>query len=321
VTRNPALDRIRVGISACLLGEPVRFDGGHKRDSLLTESFGRFFEWVQVCPEVEIGLGTPRQALRLVAGPDGPRLRLQKDGDDLTGRMQQFARLKLGELEDADLSGFILKKDSPSCGLERVRIYADAGPPTRTGRGLFAQALVARFPDLPIEEEGRLQDHRLRENFVERVFAYQRLQALFAGRWRAADVIGFHSRHKFAVMAHSPSAYRELGQLVAGVAARPRDQFRREYSVGFMAALRTLATPSRHANVLLHMVGFLKKRIDVASRSELLDAIRDYQSGLTPLVVPLTLLGHHLRRHSVTYLLDQTYLAPHPKELMLRNHV
>jgi uncharacterized protein YbgA (DUF1722 family)/uncharacterized protein YbbK (DUF523 family) len=321
VTRHPALDRIRVGISACLLGEPVRFDGGHKRDPLLTESFGRFFEWVPVCPEVEIGLGTPRPALRLVASPEGPRLRLQKDGDDLTGAMRHYARQRLGELEEADLSGFILKKDSPSCGLERVRVYPAAGPAARTGRGVFAQALVARFPDLPVEEEGRLQDHRLRENFVERVFAYRRLQALFAARWRAADVIRFHSRHKFAVMAHSPAAYQELGRLVAAVASRPRDEFRRSYSVGFMAALRVLATPSRHANVMLHMVGFLKTRLDAASRAELLEAIRDYQSGLTPLVVPLTLLGHHLRRHEVAYLLDQTYLDPHPKELMLRNHV
>lgn len=313
---------IRVGISACLLGQEVRFDGGHKRDVFLTETFGRFVEWVPVCPEVECGLGTPRESMRLVRLEQGARLLTVKSGIDVTRQMERFSRSRVTSLIDDDLSGFVLKKDSPSCGLMRVKVYdRRGGPPARSGRGLFAAALADAFPHLPVEEEGRLADPRLRDNFVERVFAYRRLRGLFGARWTIADVVRFHTAHKLLLLAHAPEAYRQLGRLVAGARALSRRELERRYSEGFMAGLAPLATTRLHTNVLQHMAGYFKDRLDAASKRELADTIDDYRRGLVPLVVPLTLLRHHVRMFDVAYLAGQTYLQPHPKELMLRNHV
>lgn len=319
---DPQAPPPRVGISACLLGKAVRFDGGHKRDPFLTETFGRFVEWVPVCPEVEVGLGVPRATLRLQSSAGEIRLVVPATGDDLTERMQRWARKRLADLAQESLSGFVLKKDSPSCGLYRVKVYAPAGGmPARSGTGVFAAALRAHFPHLPVEEEGRLHDPRLRENFIERVFAYQRLQRLFAGRWSTADLVRFHTAHKLQLLAHSPKVYRELGQLVAQAARKPRVEVRRQYCDLFMSTLETIATPRRHANVLHHMLGYLREGIDRSTREEILQLIEDYRQGLVPLVVPLTLLRHYVRRLQVVYLLGQTYLEPHPRELLLRNHV
>jgi uncharacterized protein YbgA (DUF1722 family)/uncharacterized protein YbbK (DUF523 family) len=312
---------VRIGISACLLGEKVRFDGGHKRDPFLTGTFARYVEWVPVCPEAECGLGTPRESMRLVRVKDAVRLLTVKTAVDLTGRMDAFALTRTARLASEDLSGYVLKKDSPSCGLERVKVYDPNGSPTKTGQGLFAAALVQRLPDLPVEEEGRLSDPRLRENFIERVFAYSRLRELFAGRWTVGSLVRFHTAHKLILMAHSPVAYRQLGRLVAGARAVPRQQFERRYTAAFMAALKTLAVPGRHANVLQHMAGYFKNLLDAESKAELALAIDDYRRGLVPLIVPMTLVRHHVRVHAVSYLADQCYLQPHPKELMLRNHV
>ncbi len=312
---------IRIGVSACLLGDEVRFDGGHKRDPFLTETLGPFVEWVRVCPEVEVGMGTPRESLRLIRMDGGIRMVTVKTGIDHTAAMVRYARQRVAALADQNLSGYVLKKDSPSCGMERVKVYDPHGSPTRTGRGLFADALAARFPLLPMEEEGRLSDPRLRENFIERVFAYRRLQDLFATRWRVGDLVAFHTRHKLVLMAHSPQAYQQLGRVVGQAASAPRDTLRTEYCAAFMAALETMATPRRHTNVLQHMVGYFKGLLDDGSRAELLQTIEDYRLGLLPLVVPLTLLRHHVRQHRVAYLAGQVYLEPHPKELMLRNHV
>jgi uncharacterized protein YbgA (DUF1722 family)/uncharacterized protein YbbK (DUF523 family) len=312
---------IRIGISACLLGERVRFDGGHKRDAFLTETFGRFVEWVPVCPEVECGFGTPREAMRLVRVEHGVRLLTVKTGIDLTVPMERFSRSRVSALTSEDLSGYVLKKDSPSCGLERVKVYDPHGTPARDGRGLFAAALVDAFPHLPVEEEGRLTDPRLRDNFVERVFAYWRLRGLFVVRWTVGDLVRFHTAHKLLLLAHAPEAYRHLGRLVAGARRVPRRDLERRYVDGFMEALAQLATVRRHTNVLQHMAGFFKDRLDGASKRELAEVIADYRRGLVPLVVPLTLVRHHVRALDVTYLAGQTYLEPHPKELMLRNHV
>ena len=312
---------IRVGISACLLGEQVRFDGGHKRDAFLTETFGRFVEWVPVCPEVECGLGTPREAMRLLREERGPRLVTMKTARDLTASMERFARTRAAALAAEDLSGYVLKKDSPSCGLERVKVYDRHGSPTRDGRGLFAAALVDRCADLPIEEEGRLADPRLRDNFVERVFAYWRLRGLFVGRWTFGDLVRFHTAHKLMVLAHTPETYRRLGRLVAGGRRMPRRELERRYTTAFMQALSQLATRRRHTNVLQHMAGYFKDWLDAAAKRELAQVINDYQRGLVPLIVPLTLVRHHVRIHDVRYLAGQHYLEPHPKELMLRNHV
>jgi uncharacterized protein YbgA (DUF1722 family)/uncharacterized protein YbbK (DUF523 family) len=312
---------IRIGISACLLGQQVRFDGGHKRDAFLTETFGRFVEWVPVCPEVECGLDTPREAMRLVRIEDNVRLLTVKTGIDLTDRMERFSRPRLSALAGEHLSGYVLKKDSPSCGLERVKVYDRRGSPVRGGRGLYAAALVEAYPDLPVEEEGRLADPRLRDNFVERVFAYWRLRGLFDGRWTVADLVRFHTAHKLLLLAHAPEAYRRLGRLVAGARGVSRRDLERRYVDRFMQALARLATVPRHTNVLQHMAGYFTDRLDAASKRELVGVIADYRRGLVPLVVPLTLVRHHVRVLDVPYLAGQFYLDPHPKELMLRNHV
>lgn len=315
---------IRIGVSACLLGDEVRYDGGHKRDLFLTTVLGPLVEWVKVCPEVESGMGTPRESMHLVDESGRLRLLTVKTGVDLTERMADYVAARVPALDAEDLCGYVLKKDSPSCGMTRVKVYSRKGPthpPARTGVGVFAQALIARFPHLPVEEEGRLTDPRLRENFVERVFAYRRLRDLFGPRWTIGDLVAFHTAHKLVLLAHSTQAYTMLGRLVAGARPAHRASIRERYTDGFMKALSAMATPKRHTNVLQHMAGYFKKALDAASREELQSAIEDYRRELVPLIVPLTLLRHHVRVHDVRYLAGQVYLAPHPKELMLRNHV
>ena len=312
---------IRLGVSSCLLGNEVRFDGGHKRDRFVTDLLGRFVEWVPVCPEVEAGMDTPRPALRLVGEGDSVRMVEIKSGRDHTGAMERYSSRRVRALRGLDLCGYILKKDSPSCGMTRVKVYGEKSMPTRQGRGLYASALMEAYPNLPFEDEGRLNDPKLRENFIERVFAYQRLSHLFRGRWTRGQVVAFHTAHKLQLMAHSTVAYRELGRLVATLKQMPRAVFRKQYESGFMEALSQLATRGRNANVLQHAAGHVKKKLDSASRGELADLIHDYRKGLVPLVVPLTLVGHHVRCQDVDYLRGQVFLEPHPKELMLRNHV
>ena len=314
-------ESLRIGISSCLLGQQVRFDGGHKRDAFLVDTFGPFVEWVPVCPEVELGLGTPRETLRLVRKDDAVRMVQPKSGRDITDAMREFARARVKALADERLAGYVLKKDSPSCGMERVRIYAESGMAEKGGRGLFAEALIDRFPHLPVEEEGRLSDPRLRENFVERVFAYARLRAFFETRWTVGQLVRFHTAHKLTLLAHSPEIYYAMGRLVAGGASMSRAELEAQYRDRFMVALARMATARKHANVLTHMLGHFKQLLEADDRAELLASIEDYRLGLIPLVVPLTLFKHHVRRHHVEYLAGQVYLDPHPRELMLRNHV
>ncbi|MBP1688446.1 MAG: YbgA [Deltaproteobacteria bacterium] len=321
VVREPAADRIRIGVSSCLLGQEVRYNGGHKRDAFLVETFGRYVDWLPVCPEVELGMGTPREPVRLVRDGEAVRMVGTTSQVDHTTAMRSFARRRAAELAADGLCGYVLKKDSPSCGMERVRVYGAGGMPARSGRGFFAEALMQRYPTLPVEEEGRLCDPRLRENFVERVFAYRRLRGLFDGRWKLGDMVAFHTAHKLQLLAHSTPAYQELGRLVAGAKALTRGELRERYEAVFMAALQVLATPRRHVNVLQHMIGYFRQQLDDASRRELLALVEDYRSGLVPLIVPITLIRHYVRRFAVAYLDGQTYLDPHPKELMLRNHV
>ena len=324
----PSERPLRLGISACLLGEKVRFDGGHKRDPFLVDIFGRFVDWVPVCPEEEAGFGTPRPSMRLVAEPEASsggvtpvRLLTVRDARDLTAPMRAVSATRVAELAQMDLDGYVLKKDSPSCGLLRVKVYTDAGPGMRTGRGMFAETLCDALPLLPKEEEGRLGDARLRENFIERVFAYRRLGDLRTSRPRAGDLMRFHTSHKLLLLAHSPAAYTALGRLVAGARGSLPASLLEGYSVGFMTALTAMATRGRHSNVLQHMAGSFRRLVDDASRQHLADAIADYQQGMVPLIVPITLISHYAKLHHVEYLLGQVYLQPHPKELMLRNHV
>jgi len=313
---------IRIGISACLLGEEVRFDGGHKRDAFLTGVLAKHVEWVSVCPEVEVGMGTPRETLRLVRNSAGSPIRMvtTRSGVDHTDSMNAWSKGRVEALSREDLDGYVLKKDSPSCGMERVKVYGGAVA-ARDGRGLYAEALLARLPLLPVEEEGRLNDARLRENFIERVFAYRRLKDLFAGRWSLGSLVRFHTAHKMSLLAHSTTAYQALGRLVARGSTLPRAELRARYETDFMATLALPATTRRQTNVLMHMAGHLKDRVDAASKQELAACIEDYRTGIIPLVVPLTLIRHHVRAHAVEYLAGQVYLEPHPRELMLRNHV
>jgi uncharacterized protein YbgA (DUF1722 family)/uncharacterized protein YbbK (DUF523 family) len=311
---------IRIGISTCLLGEHVRFDAGHKRDPFLVETFGRHVEWVPVCPEVEAGLGVPRESMHLERIGGEVRLVTRKTGIDHTETMRRYAARRVAALQAQDLCGYVLKKNSPSCGMERVKVYGRSGP-VATDRGLFATALLRAFPHLPVEEEGRLNDPRLRESFVERVFAYRRLRFLFRGRWTIGNVVAFHTVHKLQLLAHSPRRYAELGRLVAGAKSVARPVLQTSYEAEFMSALEVPATPKRHVNVLQHLLGYFSDRLDGDARRELVEIIEDYGRGMLPLVVPLTLVRHYVRRFAIDYLQAQTYLDPHPKELMLRNHV
>jgi uncharacterized protein YbgA (DUF1722 family)/uncharacterized protein YbbK (DUF523 family) len=299
----------------------VRFDGGHKRDAFLTEVLAPHVEWVPVCPEVEVGMGTPRETLRLVRDKGQLRMVTTRTAIDYTDAMNGWAVRRVEALARKDLDGYVLKKDSPSCGMERVKVFGTVGPAARDGRGLFATVLLARLPLLPVEEEGRLCDFRLRENFVERVFAYRRLKDLFRGRWSHGSLVRFHTAHKMSILSHSTTAYQEMGRLVAEGARLPKPQLRERYEQLFMTALSLPATTRRHTNVLTHMAAHVKTTLDAGSKRELVECIEEYRKGLVPLVVPLALIAHHVRVHAIEYLAGQVYLQPHPRELMLRNHV
>jgi len=318
--RSPDLE-IKIGISSCLLGEAVRYDGGHQKDAYVTGALSRHFTWVSVCPEMELGLGAPRETLRLVGDAAAPRLVATQSGTDLTQAMETYARARVGALGGLGLSGYILKRASPSCGMERVKVYTDAGMPSRSGTGLFARRLMATYPLLPVEEEGRLSDARLRDNFITRVFAYRRLRALNESGAKARDIVAFHTAHKFLLLAHSPVDYAQLGRLLGNLKGQPRGAWLAHYGEGFMRALGVSATPRKHVNVLQHIMGFFKDRLSAGEKKELGDLIGDFGRGLVPLVVPITLINHYVARFGVTYITDQIYLSPHPKELMLRNHV
>ncbi len=313
--------RLRIGVSSCLLGKKVRYDGQHKRDDFLTEVLAQFSEWVPVCPELELGLGVPREPIRLVGRSEAPRLVAERSGADHTEAMRAYAERRVAELAAEDLDGYVTKKDSPSCGMERVRVHTPkGGPPRRDGVGAFARVLLDRLPLLPVEEEGRLHDPALRESFVERVFAYARWKAERPGMTRGR-LVAFHTVHKLTLLAHSPAAYRRLGAIVGGLAKGPIAAAVDEYGRGFMEALKIPATRGRHTNVLQHMLGYFREVLAQGDRKELEQLVTDYGRGLVPLVVPLTLVRHHVRRCGVEYLAGQVYLDPDPKELCLRNHV
>jgi uncharacterized protein YbgA (DUF1722 family)/uncharacterized protein YbbK (DUF523 family) len=312
---------VRIGVSSCLLGQDVRWDGGHKRDAYLVETLGPLVEWIAVCPEVELGLGVPRDTLRLERRARALRLVMTATGVDHTDAMRRWADRRLRSLARADLSGYVLKRGSPSCGMERVRVYAASGPPAKVGRGTFAEALIERFPLLPVEEEGRLSDMRLRESFIERVFAYRRLRDFLARRWTPGGLVAFHTAHKLQLMAHAPDRCARLGRLVAHAKDATRASVAAGYAQAFMETLVIPATTRRHTNVLQHMLGYVTRELPSSERQELVGVIEDYRRGLVPLIVPITLLRHHVGRLGVAYLDGQTYLEPHPKELMLRNHV
>jgi len=315
-----AASRPRIGVSSCLLGEKVRFDGGHKRDHFLTDTFGQFVDWVPVCPEVECGLPVPRESMHLAGDPEAPRLVTTKTNEDMTARMKQWARGRLKELDNEELSGFVFKSKSPSSGMERVKVYGSSGMPRKVGVGIFARAFMDAFPLTPVEEEGRLHDANIRENFVERVFAMERLRKLVKGRASRRELVEFQARHKLQLMAHSPKLQKETGRLIARVAEfRPRELYR-QYAELFAEALKQRATLGKNANVLQHAMGYFRDELTSDERQEAQELIESYRRGHIPLIVPVTMVSHYVRKYDTEYLRNQTYLEPHPLELKLRNH-
>ena len=312
---------IPVGISACLLGQPVRFDGGHKRYPYAVDVLARYFSYVPICPEVAVGLSIPRPTIRLVGDPQRPRAVGVRDPSlDVTERLEGFAARQVPLL--AGLSGYILKKDSPSCGMERVRVYGeDQGMASRSGSGIFARELLRTLPNLPVEEEGRLNDPVLRENFVTRVFVYHRWQGLLAEGVSPSRLIAFHSSHKYLVMAHSQAAYQRMGRLLSNLARPELPAIIRDYETELMTSLKRRVTPQRHANVLQHIMGYLKDRIDGDDRRELVESIESYRRGEVHLIVPITLLRHYFRRNPDPYIAGQIYLRPHPEQLGLLGRI
>ena len=313
---------IRIGVSACIMGQEVRYNGGHARDRYVVETLAEHLTLVPVCPEEEVGMGTPRETVRLVGDSSAPRMVASKSGEDWTVRMNRWSTLRAKELAVEDLCGFVFKKNSPSCGVFRVKVYTDTGNlATPPGRGMFAAEFAKQYPLAPIEEEGRLHDPGLRENFLERVFAYRRLKDLFSGRWKRGAVIDFHSREKYLLMAHGPHKLKELGQLTARIKDHKPAEFRDAYMAGFMGILEMKGTTRKHVNALQHMVGYLREHLNAEERKRVLSVIEEYRQELVPLIVPMTLVRHYIEMHDVPYVNSQTYLAPHPRELMLRNHV
>ena len=315
------MEKIKLGISTCLLGKNVRYDGGHKLDRFLTDTLGQYVEYVPVCPEVECGLPIPRESMHLEGDPDSPRLVTIRTKQDMTDRMVQWARNRIIDLEKEDLCGFIFKSDSPSSGMERVKVYNEKGIPVKKGVGMFARIFMEHFPLLPVEDEGRLHDPGLRENFIERIFALKRWRAVLQSKESRGNVVDFHTRHKLLILSHSPKHYQMMGMLVAKAKALPIKELYQQYQTILMEALRSKTTSKKNSNVLMHMMGYFKEQLSSDEKKELLGVIDFYRKGHIPLIVPITLINHYVRKYEQPYLKEQIYLNPNPLELQLRNHV
>ena len=309
---------IIIGVSSCLLGERVRYDGGHKHDRYLTGTLGRFFRLLPVCPEAGCGLPIPREPMRLEEEGGRVRLVTTRTRIDHTERMRRWCAEKVAELAAEDLCGFIFKKGSPSSGLFGVKVYRP-GMKAKTGRGLFAEAVTASFPLLPVEEEERLRDPELREHFIVRVLAYRRWKDLAAGGTTPGRLAAFHSAHKLLLMAHSPEHCREMGRLVARANGVPPEELFPRYEALFMKALARRATVRKNNGVLQQIAGRFKKRLTPEERAEVAGVIGEYHDRLVPLAVPVTLLRHYAGKYGQEQLLGQLYLTPSTMELMLRN--
>jgi uncharacterized protein YbgA (DUF1722 family)/uncharacterized protein YbbK (DUF523 family) len=314
-------EKIKLGISTCLLGEKVRYDGGHKLNRYLVNVVGQFVEWVPVCPEAECGLPIPRESMRLVHSSKGPRLMTRKSKIDHTDLMMKWAAIRLRRLEKENLCGYIFKSKSPSSGMRDINIYNEKGMPQSKSSGLFAQAFMERFSILPVEDEGRLNDAGLRENFIERVFVYHRWMKLTTNGASRKRLVDFHTDHKLLIMSHSPKHLRMLGKIVAEPQKRSKSDLVNEYVETLMEGLKLKATVRKNTNVLHHAMGYFKKILTADEKQELLGMIDQYHKSLIPLIVPVTLLRHYVRKYDAPYLKRQYYLNPHPVELMLRNHV
>jgi uncharacterized protein YbbK (DUF523 family)/uncharacterized protein YbgA (DUF1722 family) len=323
MTPAHARPKLKLGISSCLLGQKVRYDGGHKRDPFLTDILGPYVDWVPVCPEVEIGLGTPRPTIRLETdGERRPRLVMPSTGADLTKTMIDYAHSRLDQRDLHDLCGYVLKKNSPSCGTRRVEVHRENTAPKRNGIGAFADVLVRKWPELPVEEEGRLEDPRLRENFVSRVFAYRRWKDLAAAGHARQSLTDFHTAHAYQLMSHNEAGTRRLTRLLDARSSRSSmNRLAADYLDGFNDVMRRVPTRRSHAKVLHCAAGHVSEQLDRSDRAELARAIDEYRRGSVPLSVPIGLLRDWVRKLDVPHLQDQTYLRPHPRELGLLDHV
>ncbi|PKN37128.1 MAG: DUF1722 domain-containing protein [Deltaproteobacteria bacterium HGW-Deltaproteobacteria-2] len=315
------MEKIRLGISSCLLGEKVRYDGGHKLDKFLTDTLGKYVEYVPVCPEVGCGLGVPRKSMRLEGNPNAPRLIVTSTRENMTDRMVNWAQKRVVQLEKEDICGFIFKSDSPSSGMERVKIYNENSMSVKAGTGIFAKIFMEHFPLLPVEDEGRLHDPGLRENFIERIFALKRWRETLSNKNFKKSLIDFHTKHKLLILAHSPRHYQLMGKLVASQKSLAGKDIQKQYQDLLLEALKVRATSKKHVNVLQHMMGYFKEQLSGDEKKELLELINHYHDGYIPLIVPVTLISHYVRKYDEPYLSQQVYLNPHPSELQLRNHV
>ena len=312
--------KIPVGISSCLLGENVRFDGGHKQHSYVQQTLGEYFEFRPFCPEVAIGLGIPRKPIRLVRKPGSEEIHCVSTVDASQEFTNELAQMANDQAHwHRDLCGYILKRGSPSCGMERVKVYSDKGMPFNDGAGIYAATMMQNFPELPCEEEGRLGDSRLRENFIQRVYVMWRWKQLVAEGVTVGKLVDFHARHKLILMSHDQQDYRELGKLVASIRKENLEETLPVYLNDLMKALKKIATVGNHVNVLQHIQGYLKQNLDRDDKQELVQCIEDYRQGVVPLIVPITLLNHHFRRNPNEYIERSWYMKPYPSELSLTN--
>ncbi|MFK7872818.1 MAG: YbgA family protein [Oligoflexales bacterium] len=314
------MNDIMIGVSSCLLGEKVRFDAQHKRHWYINEILGKYFKYVPVCPELEVGMGVPRKSVRLVGDIHQPSMIEPRSGEDWTSAMNTYSKKRVQKLHG--LSGYLFKKGSPSCGAFRVKVYQEkTGIPLPDGMGLFSKEFQKQWPLIPIEEEGRLNDYKIRENFIERVFGYHRLQELCGQRFKRGDWVDFHQNNKYLLLARGRGLYTELGHLVAKIADYKSKDFIEEYSELYMTALSIKTTTRKNTDALLHILGFFKKFLSKEEKQSVLEVIEYYHQGVHPLIVPMTLLQHYAKLHNVAYIKNQYYLNPHPTDLSLRNHV
>jgi uncharacterized protein YbgA (DUF1722 family)/uncharacterized protein YbbK (DUF523 family) len=314
-------EKFRIGISSCLLGHEVRWNGGHKKDKYLTNILGQFVDYVPVCPEVEAGFGIPRETFRLVGDPNKPRLITFKSKTDHTDRMRTWAKERVRQLEKENLCGFIFKSDSPSSGMIRVKVYNEKGMPHKIGVGIFARAFMDHFPLIPVEDDGRLNDPMIRENFILQIFTMNRWRDALASRKSVGNLVDFHTRNKLLLLSHSQKHYRMMGKLVAQGKKLPAGELYNQYQLLLMEALRLKSTVKKNNNVLQHLMGYFKKQLTPDEKQELLEVFQQYRDELVPLIVPITLINHYVRKYDQPYLRQQTYLNPHPVELKLRLHV
>ncbi|MGA7276454.1 MAG: DUF523 and DUF1722 domain-containing protein [Desulfocapsaceae bacterium] len=313
-------DRIRLGVSGCLLGQKVRYDGGHQHDRFLTDTLGHYVEYVPVCPEVECGLMIPREAMRLVGDPADPRLVTRRSGKDYTDQMKNWAALRVQELALEQLDGFVFKRMSPSSGMARVKVYSEKGMPSNNGVGIFARSFIDHFPHLPVEEDGRLNDPVLRENFIQRIFVHKRWREMVATAKSRGGLVDFHTSHKLLLLSHSEKEFREMGRLVAQGKEFSIEELFRRYEKLLMSALGKKSTVKKHTNVLSHIFGYFKNDLSAVEKREVIDILEQYHRGMIPLIVPLTLLKFFTKKFNQEYLANQYYLNPHPLELKLLNH-